>query len=48
MGTEKSNEFKYRRGGTSLGATSLYAVMRDFSYEKHSHEELALGVTLAA
>ena len=40
-----SNRFNFQKAGHSSGITVLNAVMSDFSYGKHAHEELAIGVT---
>ncbi|KIX15119.1 AraC family transcriptional regulator [Dethiosulfatarculus sandiegensis] len=40
-----TNSFKFLDTGRSRGVTVLNAVMSDFSYGKHAHEELAIGVT---
>lgn len=39
------NSFNFHDAGHSSGITVLNAVMSDFSYGKHAHEELAIGVT---
>lgn len=46
MTTTRDDHFRFRHGSLP-GVTALHAVMRDFSYEKHAHEEFALGVTLS-
>ena len=40
-----SNNFHFHKAGQSSGITVLDAVMSDFSYGKHAHEELSIGVT---
>lgn len=40
------NSFHFSSGEHSGGTTVLTAVMSDFSYAKHAHEEIALGVTV--
>ncbi len=40
-----SNNFHFQKAGHSSGITVLNAVMSDFSYGKHAHEELSIGVT---
>ncbi|NDV18402.1 AraC family transcriptional regulator [Pseudodesulfovibrio sp. JC047] len=42
----ESNHFEFVNAGSDVGMTMLNAVMSDFSYAKHAHEELALGVTM--
>jgi len=42
-----ANSFHFQNPGASSGITVLNAVMADFSYGKHAHEELAIGVTNA-
>jgi AraC-like DNA-binding protein len=39
------NNFHFQKAGHSSGITVLDAVMSDFSYGKHAHEELSIGVT---
>lgn len=46
MKTSQPNSFHFANAGNGMGTTVLNAVMSDFSYAKHAHEELALGVTL--
>ena len=41
-----SNCFKFVNAKTDIHTTVLNAVMADFSYTKHAHEELAVGITL--
>jgi AraC-like DNA-binding protein len=45
MALNLSNSFHFLKAGRSSGITVLNAVMSDFSYGKHAHEELAIGVT---
>lgn len=45
MSLSLSNSFHFMDAGRSAGITVLNAVMSDFSYGKHAHEELAIGVT---
>ena len=40
-----SNHFHFRKAGHSSGITVLDAVLSDFSYSRHAHEELSIGVT---
>lgn len=40
------NQFQFVNAGKAAGTTVLNAVMSDFSYANHAHEELALGVTV--
>lgn len=47
MSTMHSNHFEFVNAASGTGTKVLKAVMSDFSYAKHSHEELALGVTMA-
>ncbi len=47
MGAQKDNRFTFKQSDHLPGVTLLRALMRDFSYEKHGHEEVAIGVTLA-
>lgn len=47
MAAAQNNQFLFKHSEHLTGVTALHAVMRDFSYEKHAHEEIALGVTLA-
>jgi len=47
MSTNQDNRFDFRHSAHLPGLTVLNATMRDFSYEKHAHEEYSLGVTLA-
>lgn len=46
MSLNQSNSFHFLNAGRSSGITVLNAVMSDFSYGKHAHEELAIGVTI--
>ena len=46
MSLNLSNSFHFLHAGRSSGITVLNAVMSDFSYGKHAHEELAIGVTI--
>ena len=43
----QKNQFVFKHSRHLAKVTALNAVMRDFQYEKHAHEEFALGVTLA-
>lgn len=45
MSLSLSNSFHFLNAQPSSGITVLNAVMSDFSYGKHAHEELAIGVT---
>lgn len=45
MAATKHNRFEFMNAENDSGTTVLNAVMSDFSYAKHAHEELALGVT---
>lgn len=45
MKAKPANSFKFLDTGRSAGVTVLNAVMSDFSYGKHAHEELSIGVT---
>ncbi|WP_051689861.1 AraC family transcriptional regulator [Pelobacter seleniigenes] len=47
MSLSSANSFHFQNPGSSSGITVLNAVMADFSYGKHAHEELAIGVTTA-
>ena len=47
MSASPGNQFIFRHSRHLPKVTALNAVMRDFHYEKHAHEEMALGVTLA-
>ena len=40
-----TNNFHFQKAGHASGITVLDAVMSDFSYGKHAHEELSIGVT---
>ncbi|RWU03140.1 AraC family transcriptional regulator [Pseudodesulfovibrio sp. S3] len=42
----QSNRFQFVKAESEIGMTVLNAVMSDFSYAKHAHQELALGVTI--
>jgi AraC-like DNA-binding protein len=46
MSTAKDNTFQFVNSGRDLGVTVLNAVMSDFAYGRHAHEEVAMGVTL--
>ncbi|WP_338666823.1 AraC family transcriptional regulator [Pseudodesulfovibrio methanolicus] len=46
MSTAKDNTFQFVNSGRDLGVTVLNAVMWDFAYGRHAHEEVAMGVTL--
>lgn len=46
MAAAQSNSFRFMRSTSDVHMTVLRAVMSDFSYVKHAHDELALGVTL--
>ncbi|OIQ48935.1 Multiple antibiotic resistance protein MarA [Pseudodesulfovibrio hydrargyri] len=46
MSTAKGNMFQFVNSGRDLGVTVLNAVMSDFAYGRHAHEEVAMGVTL--
>ncbi|WP_207263586.1 AraC family transcriptional regulator [Desulfovibrio sp. Huiquan2017] len=46
MSTARENTFEFVSNGRDLGVTVLNAVMSDFSYGRHAHEEVAVGVTL--
>lgn len=43
----KDNHFIFQGSRHLPGVTVLNAEMNDFSYKKHAHEEIALGVTLS-
>ena len=47
MSAGPGNKFVFKHSRHLSKVTALRAVMRDFQYEKHAHEEIALGVTLA-
>lgn len=47
MVSKKANHFEFIDAESHKGMTVLNAVMTDFSYSKHAHEELAVGVTLS-
>lgn len=47
MATASGNRFIFKYSRHLPKVTALNAVMGDFQYEKHAHEEFALGVTLA-
>lgn len=47
MAVTHDNQFSFRQSDHLSGVTVLNAVMCDFSYEKHAHEDIALGVTRA-
>ncbi|WP_330872746.1 MULTISPECIES: AraC family ligand binding domain-containing protein [unclassified Photobacterium] len=40
------NSFQFITSPHLAGVTLLHATMSDFSYDKHAHEEYAIGVTL--
>ena len=40
-----SNKFHFQKAGHTSGITVLDAVLSDFSYSKHAHEELSIGLT---
>lgn len=42
-----ANRFQFIGDRTHSGVTLLNAVMSDFSYGRHAHEEFAVGITLA-
>ncbi len=42
----QSNRFEFVNADNDMGTKLLNAVMSDFSYARHSHEELAIGVTM--
>ncbi len=44
--TMKPNQFQFKNARKTDGMTVLNAVMSDFSYSPHAHEDIALGVTL--
>jgi AraC-like DNA-binding protein len=46
MPMAKDNTFEFVNSGREKGVTVLNAVMSDFAYGRHAHEEVALGVTL--
>jgi AraC-like DNA-binding protein len=46
MRTAGENTFQFVNSGRDLGVTVLNAVMSDFAYGRHAHEEVAMGVTL--
>jgi len=45
MAKTQSNHFHFANAKSEINMTVLNAVMSDFSYANHAHEELALGVT---
>jgi len=47
MTMNEPNRFRFHASARLPGVTALSAVMADFSYVRHAHEEIALGVTLA-
>jgi AraC-like DNA-binding protein len=47
MAATQPNHFQFVNAESDIAVTVLNAVMSDFSYANHAHEELALGVTLA-
>ena len=46
MPVAKDNSFQFVNSGRNQGVTVLNAVMSDFAYGRHAHEEVAMGVTL--
>ena len=46
MGAKESNHFEFVNAGSDGRAKVLKALMSDFSYARHAHEELAVGVTM--
>ena len=46
MPIAKDNTFQFVNSGRNMGVTVLNAVMSDFAYGRHAHEEVAMGVTL--
>ena len=46
MAKNEPNDFQFLHGTRLRGVTALNATMSDFSYGKHAHDDLALGVTL--
>jgi len=44
---DTQDRFTFRHSRHLPGVTALDAVMRDFSYDRHAHEEMALGVTIS-
>ena len=40
-----SNQFRYLHSDYLQQVTMLQAEIHDFSYDKHAHEELSIGVT---
>ena len=46
MSAFKDNTFQFVNSGRNRGVTVLNAVMSDFAYGRHAHEEIAVGVTL--
>ena len=47
MSSATANSFRFTRPQGPVDVTALSAVMSDFSYGRHCHEEYALGVTLS-
>ena len=47
MSSATTNSFRFTRPQGPVDVTALSAVMSDFSYGRHCHEEYALGVTLS-
>lgn len=43
---ESENQLQFFSNPHLAGVTLLHATMSDFSYDKHAHEEYAIGVTL--
>jgi len=46
MAATQSNHFEFVNVKSDMGTKVLNATMFDFSYARHAHEELALGVTM--
>ena len=46
MPVARDNTFQFVNSGRDQGVTVLNAVMSDFAYGRHAHEEVAMGVTL--
>ena len=44
---QQDNQFQYRKSQHLDRVMLLSALMRDFAYSKHAHEEYSLGITLA-
>ncbi|WP_034632709.1 AraC family transcriptional regulator [Maridesulfovibrio bastinii] len=47
MVSKQQNSFEFKKAESPIGMTVLNAVMTDFSYSEHAHEEIAVGVTLS-